>query len=586
MTFSKRIITKFPNLALWSCFLLLNWFLFLPVYLFFREDAAFWPWKTGNDWDWATAVTTLFLQRDNLDIFRLNGELLLLALLSVWFKPLRRRWFWVVAFALYLAQFTYAVYEGFIRSYYLLEPVFYNDFFLFTDGGSFLFHSMTFPVTTYLAGSLLLVGLVASLFWLNRLLFMDIPAGQLTMATRLTLAGLGLAALVSVVMVKGEVGGLETAVTSITAKISHNVQLSQVAKAESERFNSQNLAQYYQFTQQNLREKPDVYLIFLESYGSVLYKRGDFFRDYVKLLDEMEEQLEDGGWAAASTRSVSPTWGGGSWLSYTSMLTGLRLDSHAQYLAMFNRYVREPFPHLTNYFRSQGYRSYRLSSNSDVLNDIEWQRYKSFYGVDEWLRFPDLNYDGPLFGWGPSPPDQYALNYTYEYMDRSSDAPHVFFFITQNSHYPWTPLPEMVPDWQTLNDAPPAPAAPAQRQPVEVMRQQYLASIQYELRMVFDFIVKQGDDDDIFILIGDHQPARVARYADGWDTPVHVISRNEKLVEAFAGYGFVPGLYTQSREPTIHHEGFYSLFMRIFLQQYGQDPTVLPEYWPDGIPLS
>ena len=60
---------------------------------------------------------------------------------------------------------------------------------------------------------------------------------------------------------------------------------------------------------------------------------------------------------------------------------------------MFNRYSNEPFPHLFNYLRNQGYRSYRLSANSDVLNDIEWQRYKNFYGVDEWLRFNDLQYE-------------------------------------------------------------------------------------------------------------------------------------------------------------------------------------------------
>ncbi len=586
MTFSKRIIAKFPNWAFWTCYLLLNGFLFLPVYLFFRQDTAFWPWQAEKVSNLLATISPYFLQRDNLDIFRLNGELLLLVLLSVWFKPLRRRWFLFLTFAVYLVQLIYAVYEGFIRSYYLLEPVFYNDYFLFADGGSFLFHSMTFPPVLYLAGGLLLVGLVGLLFWLNQWLFVEIPVERLTMTTRLALTGLSLAALVSVVMVKGEVGGLDTAVTSITAKISQNIHLSLAAKAEADQFDSQNLAQYYSFTHQNLREKPDIYLIFLESYGSVLYKRGDFYQAYVKLLDEMEQQLDDNGWAATSTRSVSPTWGGGSWISYTSTLSGLRLDSHAQYLAMFNRYTREPFPHLTNYLRSQGYRSYRLSSNSDVLNDLEWQRYKSFYGVDEWLRFPDLNYHGPLFGWGPSPPDQYALNYAHGYMNRSSGAPHVFFFITQNSHYPWTPLPEMAPVWQSLNDAPPAPPPPTQRQPVEVMRQQYLASIQYELKMVTDFIVKQGDEDDIFILIGDHQPARVARYADGWDTLVHIVSRNEKFVESFAEFGFVPGLFTRSRDPAIHHEGFYSLFMRVFLAQYGQEPTNLPEYRPGGIPLS
>jgi phosphoglycerol transferase MdoB-like AlkP superfamily enzyme len=318
----------------------------------------------------------------------------------------------------------------------------------------------------------------------------------------------------------------------------------------------------------------------------VLYKRGDFLQSYVKLLGKLEENLANDNWVAASTRSSAPTWGGGSWISYTSALSGLRLDNHAQYLAMFNRYVREPFPHLTNYLRSQGYRSYRLSSNADTLNDIEWQRYKSFYGVDEWLRFPDLEYDGPLFGWGPSPPDQYALNFAHAHMNQTTESPHVFFFITQNSHYPWSPLPELAETWTDLNDAPPVPPPPAQRPQHAVLRQQYLAAIEYEMTMVVDFIVREADENDIFVIVGDHQPARVARYEDGWDTPMHIISQNDVLVDAFANYGFVPGLITRSREPAIHHEGFYSLFMRIFLEQYGQNPEALPDYWPDGIPLS
>jgi hypothetical protein len=103
---------------------------------------------------------------------------------------------------------------------------------------------------------------------------------------------------------------------------------------------------------------------------------------------------------------------------------------------------------------------------------------------------------------------------------------------------------------------------------------------------VVDLITAEADENDIFVIVGDHQPARVARYEDGWDTPMHIISQNEALAEAFAEYGFVPGLTTRSREPAIHHEGFYSLFMRVLLKQFGQNPGDLPPYWPDGIPLN
>ncbi len=586
MAFHKGIITKYPDRIFWSSFFLLNFLLFVPMYLFYRTDASFWPWERPFDPNLAVLAPRLFLQRPNPDIFRLNVELLLLVLIGVFVKPVRRRWFVYLTFFFYLLQMSYAVYEGFIRSYYLLDPVFYNDFFLFADGTRYLLRSLYLAPTLYLGMGLVFVLGVGLLFGLNELLFAAITTGVLKKRTRFMLAGIAVGALVPMVLLKGAVGVPETAVSSFTAKIVQNIRLSQVAKAESHRFDSEQLSQFYQFTQEGLREKPDIYVIFLESYGSVLTKRADFRYAYEQLLAELETRLDDDRWLVASTRSNAPTWGGGSWISYTSTLSGLRLNSHAQYLAMFNRYSHEPFPHLFNYLRTQGYRSYRLSSTSDVLNNIEWQRYKEFYGIDEWLRFPDLAYQGPLFGWGPAPPDQYALNYAHEYMNRDTVTPHVFFYITQNSHYPWSPLPDVAPVWQTLNDAPPAAPLPSQGVPLELLRQQYLASIEYELTMLVDFITMQADENDLIVIIGDHQPARVARYADGWDTPMHIISRDKAFIESFYDYGFVPGLATHTLKPTMQHEGFYSLFMHLFLQQYGLDPANSPAYMPDGIPLN
>lgn len=586
MTFSKRSPINHPNWTFWSSFLLLNFLLFLPIYLFFRSEASFWPWTPPLKLGLTAFNLDSIIHRNNLDIFRFNVELLLLILLWMFFKPFQRRWFIYLAFSLYLVQFGYAIYEGFIRSYYLLDPVFYNDFFLFADGARFVLSSLSFSPLFYLGSGLLFLIIAGALFWLHKLLFESIQLKVLTKTTRTMLLGMVIFTLGPVVLLKGEVSLPETAVTSFTAKIAQNIQLSQAAKTEAARFDSQYLTQFYQFTQQDLVDKPNIYLIFLESYGSVLFKRLDFRLAYEKLLQELESQLDANNWSIASTRSNAPTWGGGSWISYTSVLSGLRLDSHAQYLAMFNRYSREPFPHLINYLRSQGYLSYRLSPNSNVLNDIEWHRYKIFYGVDEWLRFNDLQYRGPLFGWGPSPPDQYALNYAHEYINQVTDSPHVFFYITQNSHYPWTPLPEVAPEWQALNDAPSVEPPPTQRLPLPIMRDQYLASIQYELTMLVDFILKEADENDIFVVMGDHQPARVARYADGWDTPMHIISKNSGLIESYYEYGFVPGLNTRFVEPTIHHEGFYTLFMRVLLQQSGLDSGSLPAYRPDGFPLN
>ncbi len=560
----------------WAAFWLLNFALWLPLFLFLRADASFWPPLEG---DWQTVLHSLLWQRESADVFRLNAEFVLLVTLWTLWPRLRRREFFWLFLALYLLQLVYAAYEGFVRSYYMLEPVLYNDVMLFGDGASYVWQSLNLSTAVYLQGALLLIGALLLLWGLHWLLLRGVaPSGHSKMAlVVLTALAMGFVAFAG-----GQAGGTQTAVSSFTVRVAQNASRSYQAYERVQRFDNRYLAPFFQFTTNNLAQKPNIYVIFIESYGSVLYQRPDFRIRYGRLLHRLETQLADAGWQAASSRSLSPTWGGGSWIAYTSFLTGLQVESHAQYLRLFQRYQEESLPHLFNYLQTQGYGRYQLSANADEISDEVWQRYRQFYGVDTWLRFRDLAYTGPLYGWGPSPPDQYALHFAANWLRETAVAPYIFFFITQNSHYPWAPLPPLLEDWRALNDAP-APAPPAQPMPHGELRRHYVTAIEYELQMLTQFILQEGRDDDIFILVGDHQPARVARYADGWDTPIHVISRDATFVRAFHEYNFVSGLATDTVEARLHHAGFYPLLMRMLLQRYGAEGAILPPYLPQGV---
>jgi hypothetical protein len=574
---SLKSIKLAPDAQFWAAFLLLNFALFLPFYLFNRADAAFWP-LVGVNGSPRLLLERLFLQRPNPDIFRLNLELILLIALWLFLPFVRRKLALALFFLLYLLQLIYAVYEAFIRSYYLLDPVLYNDIFLFRAGVGYVLRSLGVSPALYGGAFLLLVGLIGLLWGLHRLLLIGRSPDQLSRPTRWGVVGLALLALLSVSWFKDGAGWPETAVSSFTAKLSQNLDLSRQSAASAARFANDRLPSFYQLDDLELDHKPNVHLIFIESYGSILYKRPDLRLPYQMMLSLLEYRLGVAGWSAASSRSLSPTWGGGSWIAYTSALTGLQLTSHLDYLLLLNRYQQTPFPHLVNTLRDQGYHSYTLSTHSQPLNDIEWGRYKSFYGMDEWPRFTDLPYTGPLYGWGPAPPDQFALHYATDSLKGRGLEPYVFFYITQNSHYPWTPLPPLVADWRSLNEAPPPETAVTSE-----LRPLYLAAILYQLEMLADWIIQQGDEGDLFVLIGDHQPARVANYGDGWDTPLHIISQDKAVVAALLDLGFQPGLGTYGLEPTLHHSGLYSLLLRLFLQQGGANPANLPEFQPEGV---
>ena len=561
------------QIRFWLVFGLLNGLLFAPIYYFFAEEAALWPRPM--------TLSAALLHRPNLDPWRLHLEFTWLVALCHCWPPRPNRWLTPLFTLLYSTMLAYGVYEGFIRSYYLLDPIWYNDYPLFRDGLAYVLTSLHLPLWFYVAGGAAVLAGVAGLGWLCHELVGQPLRGQLPQASRW-----GLVVLLvwggGVWLSAGAEMGLPTsAVASLTRKAHHNATLSHQAWLDSRQFTRDRLTPFYELSSADLAHKPNIYLIFIESYGSVLYQRDDFRANYLTLTDQLEQTLADHAWHTVSSRSNSPMWGGGSWIAYTSAMSGLPINAHAQYLLLLNQYQTETLPSLPNYFRQQGYRTYSISGNSDLLNELEWQRYQRFYGMDEWWRFDALGYDGPLYGWGPSLPDQYAVGYMQTHM-RAQGEPHFFFYITQNSHYPWHPLPPVVADWQTLAELP-MPSFEVERVPHPVLRQRYWTAVASQLESLITQITHHGRPNDLYILIGDHQPARVANYNDGWDTPIHIITQDPALAQAFVPLGFVMGLDTQAiLEPPLDHAGVYSLLTHVLLTQYGTDPANAPPYQPHG----
>ncbi|MEZ4679061.1 MAG: hypothetical protein R2932_33080 [Caldilineaceae bacterium] len=137
-------------------------------------------------------------------------------------------------------------------------------------------------------------------------------------------------------------------------------------------------------------------------------------------------------------------------------------------------------------------------------------------------------------------------------------------------------------DWHTLNTLEDDQGAiDDDMREHDVRRQDYFNAIAYDLNTLVQFILQNDDKDALYVLIGDHQPPRVSRRADGFDTPIHIISRDAELITAFQEQGFAPGLWVTDQEPTMKHEGLYSLLVRALLSN-GTDTTTLPPYLPDG----
>ena len=566
------------------CFLLLNLLLFLPLYLLNRADTTLFPGAELLGRDWQTDLQTLLFWRRNSDPFRWNIELFLLVGLWVNVSYLRRRWIRPFFILLYFLTLFYYAYEAITRTIYQVDPIFYHHYYLALDGLQFLLSHLHLSPASYLGAVLVALLALGSVYALARLLYSISLADQLSRWLRISFGLLAVVMLLPIFAYRQVLASPVMVVSSLYYKLALNIEKSLQVYHDVANFDDTALRQTYDYHDLTLQRKPNIYLIFVESYGSVLYQRPDYKVGYELLLQKLQTQLTAGGWSMASTLSESPTWGGGSWLAYSSAMSGLRIETHPQFLALLNKYQIDRYPNLGNYLKQQGYHYFHLSSLSSEMPAGDWLKQERFFGVDHWFRFEELQFAGPMYGWGPAPPDQYALHYTHERLIQSADKPFLLFFITQNSHYPFAPLPTLVEDWRTLkNDEPSPPGIDPEGIPHDQRRRNYAEAIRYELSALTEFVLTAGDENDLFIFIGDHQPPRVSRREDGFATPVHIVSRDQALIASLQEYGFTPGLRVASLTPTMKHEGLYSLIVRTLLYNDGDgDQRPLPAYLPAG----
>lgn len=87
------------------------------------------------------------------------------------------------------------------------------------------------------------------------------------------------------------------------------------------------------------------------------------------------------------------------------------------------------------------------------------------------------------------------------------------------------------------------------------MRSHYLASVRYVYRWLTGWFERPESRDTIYVLIGDHQPtANITGEEPPWDVPVHIISRDRRLLDRFKAQGFSDGLWPDRKVlGGIHH---------------------------------
>ncbi|MEL6639243.1 MAG: sulfatase-like hydrolase/transferase [Bacteroidota bacterium] len=568
------------EIQFWITFLGINFLLFVPAYLAKRGQSDFFPWLIWKADSWVGVGKALLYNRENFDIFRLSSEfsLILLSLILFAGPPYRRA---ATRFSLgfYLLLLLYQIYHQSFSAFYQTPPFFYNDWGLIRVGWQILWNDWQwFYLLVLLLALLLLLALARALrFLLQRYDHRAFSPVSYTIFVFILLESLVFA------FRWGYRAWPEHVLQFQVAPILTNARESLQAARQMSRLDVAALADHRPYADYRLQKRPNFYFLFIESYGRLLYDEPGLRTDYERLLGDLEGQLADSAWYAASALSRAPVTGAGSWVSYSSFLDGFDYRNRGTYWALFENETFYRYQHLLRWLQGQGYRNYRLSAIGGTTDDkIPWETHRQLYAVDEWIRNSDFDYRGLLYGWGPSPPDQFSLHFAHDRIQRTWQGPYTLFFISQNSHNPFVSPTEVAPDWRLLNDSTVHQASESRFfEPPSL--ENYGRSIRYQLEYLIDFILREGGEEDIFFLVGDHQPPLFPLTKLGMETPVHLIAKNRAFVEAFQRQGLQLGLRVDDGVPYLRHEGFYSLLVHHLWPHYGDSSRVAPPYLPQGL---
>ena len=304
----------------------------------------------------------------------------------------------------------------------------------------------------------------------------------------------------------------------------------------------------------------DVFIFFVESYGHTIFADRRHFPKIKPVLDAIEENLKERGFLAFSTFFDSPTYGGTSWLAHATLAGGVRLSSHMHYNLMITSLAKT----MAHFFNEAGYRTI------SAMPGTQWPWPQgAFFGYQKKYYAWNFDYKGPMYGWSTMP-DQYVLDFIYRHEIQDRAQPLFIELILGTSHAPFHRQPPYLTDWTRLGAGEiyhqmEAVTFPIVWPDLSNASDGYVTAIIYELNVISDFIMQYLEGNALIIVLGDHQPnVQITGENQPWSVPVHVISRNNKLLEPFLKRGYSPGLIPTQPPP---HRGMET-FLYDFLDDF------------------
>ncbi len=138
-----------------------------------------------------------------------------------------------------------------------------------------------------------------------------------------------------------------------------------------------------------------------------------------------------------------------------------------------------------------------------------------------------------------------------------------------SSHAPFSRIPAYIDDWDRLGDGSIYNAAPNLLFNNgwirgEAYDEGYAASIRYDITVLTEYLTRFLHGNELVVVVGDHQPKFPVTVRDApFTVPLHIISRDPKLLAPLARMGFTPGLVPAPEKDPPRMDRFYGMFMEL-----------------------
>lgn len=326
-----------------------------------------------------------------------------------------------------------------------------------------------------------------------------------------------------------------------------------------------------------LRDR-DIHFFMIEAYGYAVFSRDTLREELAPAIDRLAAVLGDAGYGVRSHYLRAPVFGGFSWLSETSMLTGQNIDSQPRYEELLAISREQDISSLSRSLHEGGYHTLMVKPGTVHGSWPEgWDLFRferSLVAHDG-----DFAYRGPWFSY-VAVTDQYALWTGHNYLREArgsggvaEERPVYVHYQLVSSHTPFNRVPPYIDDWNRLGDG------SIYHERSEEIRtfnntwgggteldEGYTAAIAYTLTVLAEYIDRFLDHDEhpVLIIMGDHQPQRPIREHDaGASVPVHIASRDPEFLKALEHEGFERGMHGSQPAPHRPMMDFYPMLMRI-----------------------